>query len=463
MKRTTWLVTPTVTVAGTDYIGYTPPEALNSMGALLVRIAGALHRSGDREGLLLLDEQAAATVGLTEPATDDGTRQRALDAASGAGFQSTKIGPFTSFYARDRPTIHVGRAELLTGTAAATDPESWPWDHVWHPEITTGLQHWHRLTGVAWQAGPAVMGLELMHRNLTPYRVAGVQGQRRPDLRDESTPYDASEAMWSREMWSRAELAPFAHGYDKRRAGLTAAGAAKLSPCRLVRRRGGQFDPKRAGWWLVTREGWNLGHQLPHPMGPKATDKHVKSLWVTTATMDLCAELAADGLMSMPEVIDSLTGPARQVLGPWQQKLEAVYCYPAPMPDGPDAEDYTAKVRAQVQSAVRVVGKRSIGMLNKADGNSTIWRPDWFHAINATKRANAFRRLRAIGSGPNPRYAVAVEDDCLWIPSDDPDPLQSAPKALHDPERARSDARAPHLNHDTAGNYRIQGTVEHAK
>jgi hypothetical protein len=441
-QRTTWLVTPQVTVAGTDYLGTTPPEALNSMGALLVRIASVLHRQQATEGLVLVDELAAAKLGLSEPATDDGTRQRALDAASGAGFRSTKLGAFTAFFGNQRPTIHVGRAELIAGTAADRDPESWPWEPALHPELTTGLQHWHRLTGVAWQAGPAVMGLELMHRTIAPYRLPDTKGQRKPDLHDDSTPHDAVESMWSAEMWSRGELAPYLHGYDKRRAGITAAGVAKLSPAKLIRRKR-EFSPKLAGWWHVTVSPWGLGDQLPHPMGPGATDKYRKSMWVTTPTMELCAWLEGLGVFAMPEVIDSLTGPARQVLGPWQKLLESTYGAPA------DDYDYPEKVRTRVQNAVKVVGTRGIGMLNKADGRSSILRPDWFHGINATKRANGWRKAWEIGNTES-RWPAVVADDCMWYASDDADPQRSAPRGLQ-------------LGVDMAGGYRIQGTVEQKK
>lgn len=450
-QRTTWLVTPQVTVAGTDYLGNTPPEALNSMGALLTRIGSVLHKQRDDEGLVLVDELAAAKLGLSEPATDDGTRQRALDAASAAGYRSGKLGTYTTFYGTGRPTIHVGRAELIVGAAQATDPETWPWEPVWHPEITTGLQHWHRLTGVAWQAGPAVMGLELMHHTLAPYRPPNVKGQRKPDLRDDSTPHDAGESMWSKDMWTRSERAPFAHGYDKRRAGITAAGIAKLSPAKLQRYKR-EWSPKFAGWWHVTVSPWQLGHQMPHPMGPAATQRHRKSMWVTNGTMELCAELAQLGVLSMPEVIDTLTGPARQVLAPWQRVLESAYQAPAEYPD------YTDKTRARVQDAVKVVGTRGIGMLNKADGRSSIWRPDWYHGINATKRANGWRTGWAIGKQEG-RWPVAIEDDCLWYASDDPDPLRSAPRATR---TDRNGERHPvlQLSVDVAGGYRIQETVE---
>lgn len=437
--RTTWFVTPQVTVAGTDYLGDTPPEALHSMGALLTRIGSVLHRQDATEGLVLVDELAATQLGLTEPAVDDGRRQRALDAAAAAGWQSGKLGDWVQFYAKGRPTIHVGRVERIAGSAAQRDPLSWPWGPVWHQDITTGLQHWHRLTGVPWHAGPAVMGLELMRHTMTPYRLPGVKGQRRPDLRCDATPHDATEAVWSRALWSRGELATHLHGYDKRRAGITAAGVARLAAGKLERYRAREFNPKLAGWWEVTVPGWNVP-ELPHPMGPAALDRHRKRMWVTTPTLELCAELQEVGLLAMPEVIDSLTAPARVVLAGFQRVLETAYTSPA------DDHDYPEVTRGRVRDAVKEVGTRGIGMLGKADGQSSIWRPDWFHGINATKRANTWRMAWRIGREEK-RWPVAIEDDCLWYSSDDPDPIRAAPKALQ-------------LSVDMAGGYRIEETVK---
>jgi len=448
-QRTTWLVTPEVTVAGTDYLGDTPPEALASMGALLVRVGGVLHRQRQTEGLVLVDERAAAMLGLSERATDDGTRQRALDAATAAGYRSGKLGTFTQFFGHGRPTIHVGRAEVITAAALASDPRTWPWCPVWHPEVTTGPQHWHRLTGIPWQSGPAIIGVELIRRTLKPYRVEDVKGQRSPDLKDTDHPdlHDAGEAVWTPEMWHAPQIGAFLHTYDKRRAGITAARVAKLSPARLTRRRFAKFDPKRAGWWEVTNQAWN-DPRMPHPLGPQATNKHAKTVKVTTATLELAAELAAEGVFSMPEVVDSWTGPARQVLGPFAELLETTYQAPAD-------DDYPAWVQEQVREAVKVVGERGIGMLNKGDGNSTILRRDWFYGVNATKRANGWRRAWRIGNQEK-RWPVAFQDDSVTYVSDDPDPLRSAPRALHNP--TDTSERAPRLNIDAAGQYRIEGT-----
>lgn len=447
VHRTTWFVTPTVTWAGTDYAGETPAPAVASMGALLTRVADQLKRQGATEGVILLDPATALSTGLSEPPTNDGRNQRALDAATAAGWLFGEIGPWTTFRQRSRPTIYVGQLDRLT-------PDAFPLRAQWPGDTCSSVQHWHRLTGVAWQAGPAVMGLELMHRTLKPYRVensgTGRWEQRKPDLRDDHTPHDAAEGVWSPDTWSRAELAPYAHGYDKRRAGPTAAGLAKLSPSKLMRWRG-QYDPKRAGWWLVEVPPWNVD-TMPHPLGPGAAEISRRQggqnrMWVTTPTMDLAAELAGLGLLSMPEVIDSLTGPARAVLADWQQTIETAYRAACVEPDWEEPHD-----RERVQTALKESATRGIGMLAKADGRSSIWRPDWNAAITAAKRANGWRAAYKVGTGPEHRWPIAFDDDCVWYSSDDADPYKSAPAGL---PVTGDDPGA-----DTAGTYRVQATKE---
>lgn len=443
MNRTAWIVTTTDTYTGDGRIARTPPEALHSMGALLSRIGEMLDRSGKAEGTVLVDDAAAAMLGLTEPAQDDGRRQRALDAAAAAGWQSGKIGTWTTFMfgGSKRPTVFVGMCDVLHSVAAESDPDSFTFAgpvSTGAPLVTVAeaLQHWHRLSGVPWQAGPSVMGIEIMHRTLTPYRVMGSNGrshQSAPAKRDDSTPPEAEEPMWSLADWSRPQLAPHLHGYDRRRAGITAAGVAKLAPGKLTRG-WRKYDGKRGGWWLISAPAWNVP-EMPHPCGPGV--KTYQRIWRTTGTLDLLAELAKAGLIDMPDIIDSLTGPARPVLLPWQQRIEQTI-------SEPESDSYPAPIRLRVREAGKVVGTRGLGMLAKHDGRSTIWRPDWFYGVNATKRANGWRMAWRIGRTEK-RWPVAIDDDCMYYASDDPDPRTAAPKTLN-------------LDEDRPGSYRIQRT-----
>lgn len=444
-QRTTWAIGERHTWSSHSGFAETPADAIDSCGRLVTRIAAALHKAGAAEGTVLVDERVARRIGLLDPATGDGRNQRALDSAAQAGWRhSADVGPWTAFFAKPRPSVFVGQLSWL----ARADTSWWPFHAPFPADVVTALQAFHDLTGVAWQAGAPVMGLELMHRTITTFSVPGQKGRRKADLRDDTTPDDAGVSMWSPESWHRPSLHPYQHSYDKRRAGITAAGVAKLSPARLVRGRRA-FDPKRAGWWLVTVPPWNIA-EMPHPLGPGAAEiaRRVggqNRMWVATAHLDLCAEL--DGKISMPEVIDSLTGPARPVLAPFKEALERAYSAPI---DG----DYDDVAQGLVRGAVKDAGVSGIGMLNKADGESSIWRPDWYAGVNATKQANSWRTAWAIGNDEG-RWPVAFSDDAVWYGSDDDDAERAAPKT----KNARGQLLID-LTNDVPGAYRVDGTVE---
>jgi hypothetical protein len=438
-QRTTWTIGERHTWSAHGGFAETPADTLDSCGRLVTRIAAALHKTGATEGTVLVDERVARRLGLLDPATNDGRSQRALDSAAQAGWRhSTNIGPWTSFFAKERPSVYIGQLSWLN----RAEHTWWPFHAPFPADVVTALQAFHDLTGVAWQAGAPVMGVELMFRTLTSYQVQGQKGRRRPDLRDDMTPDEAGVSMWSPESWHRPSLHPYQHSYDKRRAGITAAGVAKLSPAKLVRGRR-LFDPKRAGWWLVTVPPWNVP-EMPHPLGPGAADVArrvggANRLWVTTAHLDVAEELAEAGKISMPDVIDSLTGPARPVLQPFQAAIERAY-------QAPIAGDYDDVAQGLVRGAVKDAGTTGIGMLNKADGDSSIWRPDWYAGVNATKQCNSWRTAWRIGNEEG-RWPIAFSDDAIWYGSDDDDAERAAPRALD-------------LRNDVPGAYRAEATVE---
>lgn len=446
---TTWLVTHELTWMP-DHAVSTPDGALTSIVSLLRRISEQLIRVGHDQGLVLLDRQASHTLGLDVDPVDG--QHRALDYAAAQGWKHTALGAITGFFAKGRPSIYVGQLPRLEHAG----PDFWPWGfrrddtgalhYRWPADVVTALNHWQRLSGVAWQAGPAVMGIELMHATLRPYRmmINGKSKQFHPEKRCDATPDQASEPAWSPAMWSRPAKARCAHQLDRIRAGLTAAGAAKLSGPKLTRG-WREFDGLRAGWWQFSMPPWN-DPRIPHPLGPGRVYDRV---WRTTDTLCLGAELAAQGLLDMPEMIDSLTGPARTLLLPWQQHVESIYA--APAEDGYDDDDH----RPLVQNIAQDVAKRGMGMLAKADRNSSIWRPDWHAAIDAAKRCNGWRRAWRIGLATD-LWPVAVDDDAWWYASDQADPhkaMAAATSVLNTRGEPLLD-----LTHDRPGAYRVKQT-----
>lgn len=453
--RTTFYLSERATVAGYSYIGETTEGAFAAgVSGVLARMWDMLKRDGAGEGTVLVDRAAAYALGLRADSPGE-----ALANARSSGWNTSRdVGMWTAFYAEGRPSIYIGQLDELL-VDADDDPGRWPFDGRQPVEMVAQLQRWHELTGITWQATPAVMGIELMHRTLPGYRLPGVKGVHRPAKKDLHTPADAGEAMWTPKLWRRpmadvsretsgAGNVVYLHKYDKSRAGLTAAGVAKLCPPQLQRTGKLPYDPKRAGWWLISVPPWNEP-RLPHPCGPGAIVWERR--WVTTATMDLLAELAELGEVDMPEVIDSLTGPARPLLLPWVRVLEEAY-------DAELGPDYYPDDRAALRAAVKEVGTRGVGMLaHMIDGKpaSTIYRPDWFSSVNATKRANGYRVAYKIGKGEG-RWPVWIDDDSIVYASDSEDPYSSAPATF---SAQIGDGRRRQLDGDQPGDYRVQETI----
>jgi hypothetical protein len=401
----------------------TPPEVLGSIVALLYRVSEGLRTAGADAGTLLVDGAASVALGLAQ-APEDGV-QRALDYAAAQGWIHSPWGPWITFRGADRqserPTIYLGQTAALYEGGTRMFPFGWPGR--WPGDVVAGVAHWGRLTGVPWQAQPAVQGIEMLHKLMPAVRLPDSTGKIRTrpvERRDDGTPAGATEPAWTPSMWSNPQLGAYRYGYDRRRAGLTAAGSCRVAATRLVRSHRKAFDPDRAGWWCVSVPGWN-DPNMPHPIGPhKVYDR----AWVTTPTLELVAELARQGVVDMPEIIDSMTGPARPVLQPWARKLEEAY-QAAPS----DADGYDLPDQHVVREAIAFTYKAAIGMLNHRAGKSSIWRPDWAATIAATKRCNGWRKAWTIGRTEG-RWPVAVDDDMWWYATDVDDPYQAAPRGL---------------------------------
>lgn len=457
--RTAYYLSERVTLAGADYYGETSGRAFDAgISGVLARTAAM---AGDRgEATIVVDPAAAYRLGLR-----DDSPASAIANANAAGWKtSRRIGTWTVFYADDRPSIYVGQHEGIF-TEVETDPTVWPFSS--DPrDMVPQLQHWHDLTGVTWQAGPAVMGIELMHRHLPKWRMPGETRLKGATKTDRHTPDGAGEAVWSPTLWrrpmadvSRETSAPdtlYLHKYDKVRAGITAAGVAKLSPPALVRTGPiREWDGKRAGWFSISVPPWNEP-RLPHPCGPGAVLWERR--WVTAATLDLLSALAGQGRIDMPEIIDSWSGPARPLLLPLVKVIEEAW--DAPLVDG----RYYEQDREQLRQALKEVATRGFGMLahvNAETGEpaSTIYRPDWFASIAATKRCNGWRILDEIATGEG-RYPVWVDDDAVVYASAEPDPYKAAPAAF---SGTAPGGRLRQLDGGNPGDYRYQETIESRK
>lgn len=446
MNRTSWLVTPDITYGADRWGTHTPGAALQSLERLVGAFADTITRRAAwaSGGTVLITDAVVKRLGLA----DDAGTASALAAVQAAGWSHSRPGAWQAIYAKGRPTINIGRISQIEH-AARQDPLSWPFWSRWPGDTVEALQAWHRLTGIPWANGPAVQGLELIHATLRPYRVRTRDGwtpQRQPVKRDESTPAGACETMWGRLLWSRPDKGHWLHGYDRRRAGRVACTSAKLCPASLKIRHIRRYDPRCAGWWQITVPPWNVP-QMPHPAGPVEVWSRA---WVTTATMDLLTELAREGVIDTPEIISAYVGVARPVLAGLQEVAERTY--QAPATGAYDEDDH----RPLVQAAIKEACTRGIGMLAKEDGQSSILRPDWFHGVNATKRANTWRVAWKIGRNED-RWPTHFEDDAVFYASDDPDPVTAAPKTTVINQKGEI-VRVLELELDIPGAYRVEST-----
>lgn len=458
-RRAAWFICADITIGGADYLGQTSDTALDAgLAGILARLCGTTDAG--QEVTILVDEETAGILRLRMPRyvqevidaePDQHPVRRELAAL---GWQSSRIGFWSSFWAEGRPTVYVGQLDQIE-LRAARDPLRWPFAG-YIGDTIAGLQRWHELTGIAWHAEPAVMGIELLHRNLPSFRLPGIKGNQRPAKTDPGDcPDGAGESVWTPDMWRRPwrdvvdELGTgfrgtvYLHKYDKTRAGMVAAGNAKLSPARLTRTRGRRYDPTRAGWWLISKPPWNDA-RLPHPAGP--TGQVWDRICVATPTMDLLAELAEQGRLDFPDPIDSWTGPARPVLAKWYRRLADAY-------EAPVTDRYHEADQGRVQAAVRECATRGIGML--AHEGSSIMRRDWFAGVAATKRANGWRKADEIARVEG-RYPVMIDDDALTYASTIRDPHAAAPRTFSTPTASGTPRQ---LDGDQPGDYRFQDTV----
>jgi hypothetical protein len=249
------------------------------------------------------------------------------------------------------------------------------------------------------------------------WRIQGQKGNQKWVKADAGSPPGATEPVWSRDMWGRKPTGRYVHRYDRRRAAQTAAAMAKCSATGLQRRGVRAYDPTRAGWWLISTPPWQHKH-LPHPCGPGAKT-HARR-WVTSPTMDLCREIADRGEMDFPEIIDSLTGPARYPLKGFHALCEAAW--QKTLTDVPPA------LRPMLQNALKLSRNGGLGML--ANPDSSCPRKDWYAAGMAMRRCNQWRLMYRIGVEEK-RYPTGIDDDCIDYDSDDPNPVTAAPKTIN--------------------------------
>lgn len=368
------VVADDVTFVNGTVAAATPDNAFDSPEQFLMRMAGAARAMRLTEMTVLLEHSAAKQLGFPQNAPQAEKTQdqhHVINAMRSTGYRVSKLKPWFTAWLPGRPSIHFGILPWLTKT-----------NFVWHDCEDSGSLAWRlmrfqMLTGGAFQRNPGTAATSLLRDHYsgrdkvewTP-KWAGCTAA----LSDCERPW-----IWDdpEEMAVNPQRLGFA--FDATRQYLAAAWntPAPVGTLRHTRRRA--FTRKACGYWRIVAPVWNIPG-LPNPSGWETGAE----CWVTTPTMELLEDLAEDGFVVVPDVLDSWTTDEgiRDLFRPWVTQLETAYWASVKdtTPDG-----------VAVTEAIKDTYKRGVGMMHVS--KSRVHRPDWHHSIIAKARANLFRKM----------------------------------------------------------------------
>jgi len=257
-----------------------------------------------------------------------------------------------------------------------------------------------------------------------------------------------SDTSWARPLTPDERQRRYVHGYDKRSMYLGACASLALGHGNAthVERPDPSsapitFDKRTPGYWLAHVEGGDTANGLlPDPIRPTLRTSSAAAQmgapdgyqWLTTPTLALAVEIGAT--LDIQEAWVWQT--AHKPLEPWYVRLRDARLALLPG-DAGDARRYpNSDARALALAQVKGLYRAQSGRFNAAfyadavargEQPSPLYRPDWRHALIAQARANQYRaarRLARVGV-----YPFAVQVDCFYIASDDPNPRTAIPFA----------------------------------
>lgn len=355
------------------------------------------------EMTVILDDCATKILKLPRNAPQKeevALNHRTLQAWRADGWRVSQLSPWFTLWAPGRPSIHFGVKPWLGkgNNALHTTDEG---------GLTYRLRWFQSLTGTAFHGNPGLAATA--------------------NLRDRWTGKD--EPLW-RPKWDRCVPAgsdcekpfvewhrqgagglPWQHHYDCNRQYLAAAHNTVVAPGPL-RHKGFQAFNRQPGYWLIRVPHFNET-RLPHPAGYAAGAE----AWVATPTMELLHELADQGLMPYPDVLDSWTadGRGRELFRPWVARIEDAYQHSL-TDETPDGQAVTI--------AVKGMYKHGVGLMHSK--KARVWRPDWHHSIISKARANLWRKMFAVGLYQN-RWPVYIDYDLVAYESTKEHPSADPP------------------------------------
>ncbi len=393
-----------------------------NLGALLTIAADEFAKFGGGVVLLTTAAMAELGLGLVPPTAADAPNALVLSPARARGWNVARLSSWMAFYSDNQAWPRISVA-CLPWLRSVTGP-------LWRENIAPGefarsLAGYHEVLGTRFCATPGVTGLEVLRGRTrlseepywAPKDFYGM-GKLPKGTRHAEDDYRA----WSTPEAAVAKSGGFEHTYDAVSQYLAAAGSVYLPVGELHYAVGGEFDPRRGGYWQIELPAWNQP-LMPHPAGNHHTER-APAVWVTNPTMVLLLELAEQGVVAAPRVLSSWTGSTLRALRSWQEILREALIRSDDDRHGPE-----------IRRALKATYAEAIGLMGREGGR--VFRPDWRHTLIAAARTNLFRKMWNIARLEG-RYPVRIKVDAVTYASPEFDPVAAAPRGLllADPDAA---------------------------
>jgi len=229
--------------------------------------------------------------------------------------------------------------------------------------------------------------LDMLHRGYAP-RLGGRAPFWRPPSPDVAAQVWTPSWSWRRPVTS--DDGAWLTVLDANGAYLSAAASVMVGHGALRHTGPIVFDPKRPGYWLIEAHPWPAWDQIMSPLGGTPRRRKAATVWVTTETVQLLAQLVETGIWPDVDIIDSWTADHGVRLRAWAAAVRR---------DREDARDLGCAVRDPDgeccapharESAIKEGYATAVVMFGLPE-RSAIHRPDWMHAIRAQSAASVWR------------------------------------------------------------------------
>ena len=268
--------------------------------------------------------------------------------------------------------------------------------------LLAGLQAYAQAVGAPYYRSPGRTGTDLLQE-------LGKRGAESKRAFPERLPAPAGQAdtvqetSWMRTLSLTERGKAYLHSYDKNAQWLSAAGVVELGLAGIEERYDAAgklpFDKKLPGYWLAKIAG-------------------AEEQWCCTPTVAWAVE--RDQAVAITEAY--VWTEHSRAMETWYERLRGARTalYADPTPAGRLA-----------LGALKYTYSLTISGFNSAwqrERRSSLYRPDWRHAILAQANANLSRALHKMDrDGYTP---VAVHKDAVYLVSDEPDPMTACPPSV---------------------------------